>query len=179
MLKSSIRIYGILFSFILLSFLSGCVARWQSAQPAVVPEEVQGSYTLLLHGGQYYNDLENIALLDREDDEYTLAFDSAAFRYVVKPGMQGPEAVAYAKQALMYHPMTSGLQISRLTAPTGQTIGYVLIPQYWITEFGYHQVIDVWYTWRDKTLLVHARLKPDVHDQLEGNRRERPFLFRR
>ena len=50
----------------------------------VKEDDVKGVFTLILYGARDINDIETLAILDREGDQYTLEPYAPAFDYKVK-----------------------------------------------------------------------------------------------
>ena len=71
---------------------------------AANPSEVKGTFTLILYGGNYYDDLETMAILDREGDGYTLDLYVSDFDYRVIKGVPAKEALAKAEKFIRFHP---------------------------------------------------------------------------
>ncbi|KAF0184145.1 MAG: hypothetical protein FD164_471 [Nitrospirae bacterium] len=151
-----------------------------STHPGVSPDEITGTWSVIVYGGRHANDLETIGFFDREDDDYPIVMNAPDFDYKITRGMATPDALKYAREAVGFHRSFQSMHVSRLVAPDGHLVGYELRPLYPFFEFGYQNVLDVSYAWRGKALVVTVRLKPQVRRQLEGDDpRSRPFLFRR
>ncbi len=169
---------GALLLLILVSV--SCSMHYVPPSPGVDPREITGTYSVIVYGGRHANDLETIGFFDREDDDYSIVINAPDFDYQTHRGMPAPDALKYAREAVGFHRSFSSMHISRLIAPDGHLVGYELRPLYPAYDFVYQDVLDVFYAWRGKSLLVTVRLKPQVRRLLEGGElRERPLLFRR
>ena len=80
---------AVLFVLILIACLSmsgdnaDCFAFERSLRTEEAnPEEMKGSFTLILYGGSYLDDLETIALLDSEGDQYVLEPFAPDFKFI-------------------------------------------------------------------------------------------------
>jgi hypothetical protein len=176
--KTRLVVTGVLFFLGLLT--ASCGMHFASQPPSVDPKEITGTYSVIVYGGRHANDLETIGFFDREDDDYSIAVNAPDFDYKVKRGMAAADALKYAREAVGFHRSYWSMYITRIVAPDGHFVGYELRPLYPSFEFGYSDVLDVFYSWRGKALVVTVRLKPQVRRQLEGDDPwDRPFLFRR
>jgi hypothetical protein len=110
------------------------------------PSEVKGTFTLILYGGNYLDDLETIAILDSEGDEYTLAPYAPDFEYRVQKGVQAEEALSTAQKFVSFHPSFRRSQLSKILDKNGNIIGYELRPLYMPIAVGMvGDVLDVYY----------------------------------
>jgi len=86
-------------------------------------EDVEGTFTVILYGARDYNDLETIAILDYEADQYTLEPYAPKFDYKIKKGLSAREALAEAYKFTSYHPSFWHSQLSRIIDQKGATLG--------------------------------------------------------
>jgi len=114
------------------------------------PDEIKGTFTLILYGGNYLDDLETIALLDAEGDQYVLDPFVPDFDYRIKKGMPAPEAFKEAEGFVNFHPSFWRSQLSRIADKQGKTIGYEVRPLYRPFAFGISDVLDVNYWLKEK-----------------------------
>ena len=130
---------------------------------AANPSEVKGTFTLILYGGNYYDDLETAAFLDCEGDGYTLDLYVPDFDYRVRKGMPAKEALAEAEKFVRFHPSFWHSQLSKIMDNKGDVIGYELRPLYYPITYGVSDVLDVHYWMKEGgRVKVTIRLIPSV-----------------
>ena len=56
-------------------------------------KEISGVFTLILYGGNYLDDLETVAFLDREGDAYTFDIFAPDFNYRTIKGLSAAEGL--------------------------------------------------------------------------------------
>jgi hypothetical protein len=145
--KTSLKVTAILFLMIVLllkasaSFAIETPLKTESANPS----KVKGTFTLLLYGGNYYDDMETMALLDREGDGYALDLFVPDFDYSVKKGLPAKEALKKAEKFISFHPSFWRSQLSRIIDREGNIIGYELRPLYYPITYGASDILDVHY----------------------------------
>lgn len=128
-----------------------------------------GTFTLILYGGRYYRDVESLALLDLEGDEYTLDPYVPEFDYTVTRGLSPRDALDRAERFLSAQYAFRRSILSRILDSSGKTIGYELRPLYDPLTFGITDVMDVDYVpKKDGKVRVYIRLAPSVESQLYG-----------
>jgi hypothetical protein len=127
------------------------------------PEEMKGSFTLILYGGSYLDDLETIALLDFEGDQYVLEPFAPDFDYRMKKGVLAQEAFKEAEKFVNFHPSFWRSQLSRILDKEGKVIGYEVRPLYRPFTFGISDVLDVNYWLKEKgRVKVTIKLIPSI-----------------
>ncbi|MBI5098682.1 MAG: hypothetical protein HZB30_05530 [Nitrospirae bacterium] len=135
------------------------------------PSEITGTYTLLLYGGRYSEDVENVAILDKEGDRYSFEIFAPGYDYTVKKEVQGKEALEEAKKHVGSHRFFFRSRLSRILDTEGNVIGYELRPLYHLTEFGISDILYIDYTMKDNKVITKIRLKYELENR-------EPFLFR-
>jgi len=158
----------ILFALIFQSCATGKHLRTEQAADS----EITGNYTLMLHGGRYSEDLENVAIFDKEGDPYTFEIAAREDNYTVQKGVPAKEALDVAKKFVSFHRSVRGTKLNRLVDKEGNIIGYELRPLYYQLEFGYSDILYTDYSVKDNKIIVHIWLRYELE-------REEPFLFRR
>jgi len=124
---------------------------------------VQGSFALILFGGAYKDDLETIALLDNEGDEYSIEPYAPEFDYVTKRRLSAEEALAQASRFVSFHHAFWKIHLSKILGPDGTVIGFEVKPLYFPFIYGISDVLDVSY-WpkKDGKVKVVIRLLPSL-----------------
>ncbi len=127
------------------------------------PDEMKGTFTLILYGGNFLDDLETIAMLDAEGDQYVLDPFAPDFDYRMKKGVPAPEAFKEAEKFVNFHPSFWRSQLSRIVDKEGNVIGYEVRPLYQPISFGISDVLDVNYWLKEKgRVKVTIRLIPSI-----------------
>ena len=157
---------------VLIALVSSCASgRYLRTEPADT-SEIEGNYNLILYGGRYSEDVENLAILDKDNDPYTFEIYARKDNYTVQKNIPAKEALDKAQQFVSRHRAFMRSRLSSILDPAGNIIGYELRPLYIMFEFGDPDVLSVYYEITDTTVTVHIWLKQDIeHDE--------PFLFRR
>jgi hypothetical protein len=127
------------------------------------PDEIKGTFTLILYGGNYLDDLETIAILDAEGDRYVLEPFVPDFDLRIKKGVPAVEALKEAEAFVNFHPSFWRSQLSRILDKEGKIIGYEVRPLYLPFTFGASDVLDVNYWLKEKgRVKVTIRLIPSI-----------------
>ncbi|MBI4847007.1 MAG: hypothetical protein HY808_00310 [Nitrospirae bacterium] len=142
-----------------VSVLYSCAAgKYLGTGPATT-EEIRGTYTLLLHGGRYSDDVENVAVLDKEGDRYTFEIYAPEYDYTVKKGLPAKEALEEAERFVRFNSAFMRSRLSRIVDNEGNPIGYELRPLYHLFEFGQSDVLYIYYQMQDNRVLTIIRQK--------------------
>lgn len=112
---------------------------------AAIPAEITGTFTLILYGANYLDDLETIAILDREGDKYYFKPYSPEFNYKVKKGVSAKKALKEAEKFVSFHSSFWKSQLSKIINKEGVTIGYEIRPLYRPFIYGFSDILDVYY----------------------------------
>lgn len=109
--------------------LSGCVSGTLLATHTLAGHEpAKGGYTLILQGGQSARDLRTVAILDRDDDPYTIMPFGAAFNYRVVGRLPAGEAMATGERFLNDLISYRSMARREILGPDRTVIGYELRP---------------------------------------------------
>ena len=131
--------------------------------------DVSGTFTLILYGGNYFNDVHTIAFLDSEGDQYTFEPYAPEFEFRLVKGLSAKEALDKAQHFVS---TTDNCflrsQLSRVLDQNGKTMGYELRPFYNPICYGLADVLDVSYWNKNGKVVIRIRLKPSVEKQLLG-----------
>ena len=140
-------------------------AEYLRTEPAK-DEEVTGSFTLILYGGRHANDLETIAFLDKEGDQYEFEPYAPEFDYKVKKGVSCADALKEARKFVSFHSAFWRSQLSKILDGKGDTIGYEVRPLYRPFIYGRDDLLDVYYRIKDRKVIIYIRLIHDISDTL-------------
>jgi hypothetical protein len=161
-------------TFVIVSLYS-CMAVKHLKSEQTTPSEVQGTFTLMLYGCRYPDDVENVAILDKDGDPYTFEIYAPDFRYKVKTGLAAEEALKQAEQFIRCSVHYQQSELRKILDPTGNIIGYEVRPLYSPIRFGRYDLLDIQYTIKDNKIIVYVKLDPTIEKELlnEGGRDER------
>jgi hypothetical protein len=126
--------------------------------------EIRGTFTLLVYGGTYLDNIETIAFLDYENDEYVFEPYSPPFSYSIHKGLTAKDALGEADSFISTHSSFYRAQLNRILDDTGKTIAYELRPLYMPLTYGLSDVLDVRYWLKDKKVDIIIRLHPAIKD---------------
>lgn len=130
--------------------------------------EVEGTYTLILFGARFADDIQTIAFLDREGDRYTFEIVAPDFDYKVLPSVPARKALERAREFVSWHPDYLRTVLGKILDDKGAVIGFEVRPFYRMTRFPSSDVMDIMYFQRGDTIKVHVKLKPRVERQLSS-----------
>jgi len=134
--------------------------------------DVQGAYTLILYGGNYSDDLETVAFLDKEGDRYTLEPYAPEFAFRAKKGLTAERALREAGEFIRSHPDFHKEQFRSIRDEKGEIIGYELRPLYLPITFGTDEVLDIDYWLKEDRVLVFVKRKPSLEKRKKDLDRE-------
>lgn len=132
----------------------------------------EGEYVLILYGARHGNDLEAVAILDIERDEYTFAPYAPDFDYEIERGMAASAAIKRAVEFVSWHPLYHRSELKKITL-SGRVIGYELRPLYDPLPYGLSDVLDVDYRLKGREVIVKIRLLPQIERMLHNGDRRR------
>jgi hypothetical protein len=147
-----------------LSCTPGVRLNYQGTQAS----EVTGTYTVIFYGCNFLDDPETIAFLDKEGDQYTFEPYAPDFKYRVKKGIDGKDALAEAMKFVSCNTAFRRSQLSRILAPNGDTLGYEVRPLYQSFVYGADDVLYTDYRLKDHKVIIYVRLIPSIQMMLEG-----------
>jgi hypothetical protein len=132
----------------------------------VKEDAVKGVFTLILYGARDIGDIETLALLDIEGDEYTLEPYAPAFDYKIKKGLSEKTALNEAYKFIGYHNAFLRPQVSKIIDRKGNTIGYEVRPLYIPFVFGRSDVLEVDYWLKGDTVRVTIKIALSIEKSL-------------
>lgn len=157
-------------------FLSSCAPGVYLKTSSVQPAEIRGTYTLILYGGRYSNDIENVAILAKEGTGDTFEVYAPDFDFKVRKAVPAEEALETAQHFVGFHHAFRRAQLSGILDAKGAVIGYEVRPLYSPLDFGYADVLDIVYTLQNDKVTVRIRLIPEL--DRPPFREDNPFFFR-
>jgi hypothetical protein len=154
---------------VLIFTLQGCIAGTQLIPKSADPAGLKGTYTLLLYGCRYPDDIENMAILVDEAGPYPVELYAPDFMYKVKRGIPAAQALAEAEAFITcgFH-KTWQSRFRKISDATGGTIGYELKPLYVPWEIGIPEVLLSSYSLKNGKVTVYIELDPLLKRRNEG-----------
>lgn len=132
----------VLLVFTLLACVSG---RILTTNRGDLPQDMKGTYTLILYGGQNVNDLELLAILDREDDSFRLEPFGGELNASTKQGMTLADAFDEAKRFVGQHTAFLTYETRIINGPGDGILGYEVRPIFLPTATGMSDPLDSTY----------------------------------
>jgi hypothetical protein len=157
-------------------FICSCATAPYLKTEEAKKAELSGSYTLFLYGERFSNDIENLAVLDKEGDPYTFTIYAPEFDFSVRKDLPAKEALAVAERFIRAGYSVQDTQLSEILDPGGRLIGYEVRPLYSVIDYGYRDVLDVNYVLKDHEVTVMIRLRREVRKLF--NDEEGSFIFK-
>jgi hypothetical protein len=152
--------------FPLFAALASCAFGPELTRGPADDRNLTGSYTLILYGCNYSNDLETVAVLDPEGDEYSFQPYAPNFEYRLWKGVPAREALEAAREFVHCNPSFSHAQMSSLNDSAGNVIGFEVRPLYFTFTYGLPDVIDVSYWLQGNKVLFSVELLPSIERML-------------
>jgi hypothetical protein len=135
--------------------------------------ETRSTYRVIFFGCNYLNDLETLAFLDKEGDQYVFAPYAPDFRYRMENGVAANDALEKANKFLDCNASFSRSRIRTIKAPDGHIIGYEVRPFYQPFPYGIDDVLETDYWLKGDKVIIKIRLLPSVERMLHGDGRDR------
>lgn len=133
---------------------------------------ITGTFTALLYGCRYPDDIENAAILVAEGSRYPVEIYALETRYKVKKGLDAQKALAEANAFVKCGVHTVWqTQIRRIRDDDGGTIGYEVRPLYFPYDVGAADVLLISYALKDGKVRAYIRLTPEMEKRRNSERR--------
>lgn len=163
------NIFAATMYLVLVLTLQACMAGVQLRPTAADPAELKGTYTLILYGCRYADDLENMAVLVDEGNPYPVEVYALDSLYKVKKGVPASQALSEANTFISCstHSLWQSV-LRRIPDNAGRTIGYELKPLYRQWEIGTPEALLSSYSLKDGKVTVYIRLHPSLERRSEG-----------
>jgi len=165
-------VFLLIIGFFIITSFSLAFAKFLETEKTK-PEEVTGVFSLILYGGRHSNDLETVAIFDKEGDQYEFEPFAPEFDYKIKKDIPAGDALKEAKKFVSFHSSFWRSQLSRIIDEKGNMIGYELKPLYYPFVYGSDDVLEIYYRIKDGKVIVHIRLMLDVFNSFFS--RDMPF----
>jgi len=170
-LENTIRFAAVLMIAITLqSCMTGIQLRTTSADKT----HISGTYTLLLYGCHYPDQVDNVAILVDENSRYPLEIYDIDTSFKVMKGVPAQQALTDAEAFVRcsFHTIWQ-TQVARIPDDIGGTVGYEVRPLYETTEFGTPDVLMISYSLKNGKIRAYIRKSPQAEDR-DGDGRDAP-----
>jgi hypothetical protein len=158
-----------------LTALVGCTAAGKRIRTEPLRGgEISGVFTLILYGGNYFDDLETVAFLDREGDANTFDIFAPEFNYRIIKGLTFEEGLRKAEEFVSGNSSFHQIRLSSIVDEKAGIIGYEVRPLYLPFTSGTEDVLDVWYAAKENKIMVTIRLKPAIENMKFRNDLQSP-----
>jgi len=149
---------------VLTGCASGTMLSTQALQEGHAPSD--GTYTLILYGGQNVYDYETIAILDRSDDPYTILPFGAPFHYRVIREVSAADALRQGDSLMNDLNGYQAMERRGISGPDKTLIGYELRPLFAPLFTGRHSdaLTTSYLLGADNSITVYVSLKDSVMD---------------
>ena len=162
-LKYSGRILRAMFVIVCLMAIAGCATPGSLIHTDPPGDkEISGVFTLILYGGNYLDDLETVAFLDREGDAYTFDIFAPDFDYRTIKGLSAAEALKKADEFVSRNTSFHQIRLSSIVEDKAGNIGYEVRPLYLPFTYGTDDLLDISYGEKGNKVVVNVRLKHSV-----------------
>jgi hypothetical protein len=156
--------------------LQSCLTGVQLNTTSTDQEHISGTYTLLLYGCHYPDQIDNVAILVDDNSRYPLEIYDIDTSYTVKKNVPAQQAVTEADAFVRCSTHTIWqTQVTRIPDDGDGTVGYEVRPLYVPTEFGTPDVQLISYSLKDGKVRVSIRKSPQVEDRHGDGRDTRKF----
>ncbi len=154
-----------------LSFLApACFAGKDLPTVPAVPADVEGTYTLLLYGCHYPDDIKDLAILVPGNAKYSVDIYDLSTSYKTRKDLSGAEALKEAESFVRCSTRrVTRTEIHRVRDEAGETVAFEVRPLYFPLEFGQEDVFQVSYSLADGRVTVYIRLDRAVQQTLESS----------
>ncbi len=164
------------FALLICLSLLACTPALYLKTTEAQPSEVTGTYSLILYGGRYSTDVENVAILAKEGAGYAFEVFAPDFDYRLRKHVPAEEALETALRFVGFHHAFRRSLLSAILDNKGAIIGYEVRPLYSPLDFGYSDVLDITYALQDSRVTVRVRLIREL--DRTPFREDNPLFFR-
>jgi hypothetical protein len=153
----------------IITVLTACAPGMQLLTTGAQPADVKGTFTLLLYGCHYPDDVKNVAILLNEENKQPFEIYDIKTSYKIKKGVPAQDALNEASAFLRCssHRVTE-TAVRSIPDGAGGILGYEIRPLYFPLEFGYSDILLNSYALKDGMIRAYIRLLPDVERQIKA-----------
>jgi hypothetical protein len=134
----------------------------------VQPQDIKGSFSLILFDSAWGWGIQRLALLDIDQDDVVIEPYVPVDEYRIVRNLSGEEACRQAIAFLSLAPDLWSLQFTRISDARGKVLGYEIRPLFFHITYGKPDVLEVGYRTVKNTIYVHIRLIDEVDRQIRG-----------
>lgn len=156
--------------------LQSCMTGMQLSTTSADRTRISGTYTLLLYGCHYPDQIENVAILVDENGRYPVEIYDLDTSFKVKKGVSAQQAIMEAEAFVRcsFHSVWQ-TQVSAIVDDRGGSLGYEFRPLYAVTEFGMPDVLLISYSLKEGKVRAFIRKNPELEDRFSNRRDTREF----
>jgi len=150
--------------------LTACVPANQLITQPASPHDVKGTYTLLLYGCHYPEEVKNLAILVAEESKYPVEIYDIDTSYKTKKDLSAEQALSEADSFLKCSVRRVWqTEVWRIPDGSGGTVGYEIRPLYFPLEFGSPDILLTSYSIKGDKVRAYIRLTPSAQKQIEAS----------
>ncbi len=127
------------------------------------PSEIKGIFRIIFYGARFPDDVETVAILDYEGDEYEIEPFAPDFDFWIKKEIPDNEAFKLALKFISFHNSFHKCSVKKIIDNKGKAIGFELRPLYYPFIYGISDIMDINYWLKeDGKVKVTIKLLPSV-----------------
>lgn len=127
------------------------------------PSEIKGIFEIIFYGARFPDDVETVAILDYEGDEYKIEPFAPDFDFRIKKGIPDKEASQMALKFISFHTSFHKYSLKKIIDNKGKSIGFEFRPLYYPFIYGVSDIMDINYWLKeDGKVKVTIKLLPSV-----------------
>ncbi len=152
------NIVGLATLLLMTISLQSCMLGTQLNTTSADPKLITGTYTLLLYGCHYPDQIDNVAILVDKNSRYPLQIYDINTSYSVENEVPAQQAIEKADAFVRCSShRVSQTQLTRIPDDSNGTVGYEVRPLYVPTEFGTPDVLIINYSLKDGKILTYIK----------------------
>jgi hypothetical protein len=160
------NISGLATLLLTLILLQSCSLGTQLNTEMADPKLITGTYTLLLYGCHYSEQIDNVAILVDKNSKYPLEIYDIKTSYSVENDVPAQQALEKADAFVRCSShRVSQTQLTRIPDDSAGTVGYEVRPLYVPTEFGTQDVLIINYALKDGKIRVYIKKTSQAEDK--------------
>jgi hypothetical protein len=166
------NIIGLATLLLMTISLQSCMLGTQLNTTSADPKLITGTYTLLLYGCHYPEQIDNVAILVDKNSKYPLEIYDIDTSYSVENEVPAQQAIAKADEFVRCSShRVSQTQLTRIPDDSNGTVGYEVRPLYVPTEFGTPDVLIINYSLKDGKIRTYIKKTRQAEDKSGGRTR--------
>lgn len=129
-----------------------------------------GNFSLIRYGGTHGEDIETVAILDIEGDNYTFEPYAPEYDFTITEHLPRDKAFQEAMRFVRWHHAFLRAEVTKITDRQGIALGYEFRPLYMPSRFGLIDVLHTSYELRGEKIFVYVNLKRNINNVFERDR---------